>query len=71
LAENRNAEDIVNGILLDIARPYRKIEGSTRVYEDLLICGDDAWELFERIHKEFQGCSVLWTESERPQGESI
>jgi hypothetical protein len=53
LAEQRNTEDIVVGILRDIARPYRKIEGSTRVYQDLLISGDDAGDLLDRIHKEF------------------
>jgi len=40
-------------ILQDIAGPRRPIEPSTRIYEDLLIAGDDAAELLERVQKKF------------------
>ena len=40
-------------ILQDIVGKRPRIEPSTRIYEDLLIAGDDAAELLERIQKKF------------------
>jgi hypothetical protein len=40
-------------VLREIAGSNRTIDKSTLIYEDLLISGDDAADLIERIHKEF------------------
>ena len=41
----------VKGILLDIARPHRRIINSTLIYHHLLISSDDAVEMLKRIHE--------------------
>jgi hypothetical protein len=40
-------------ILEDIARPKKKISRTTRIYHDLLVSGDDAVELINRVHDSF------------------
>ena len=59
MATPQKLEDTVLRILQDISRPSKAISASTLVYQDLLISGDDATELIDRIKKEcgtsFQG----------------
>ena len=59
MATPQKVEDAVLRILQDIARPSKAISASTLIYQDLLISGDDATELIDRIQKEcgtsFQG----------------
>ena len=47
-----NLEAAVIRILHDIARPRKELTKSTRIYEDLLIAGDDAVELLEKMQAE-------------------
>jgi uncharacterized protein DUF1493 len=53
MTADQNIEETVSGILQDIARPYQKIDASSRIYEDLSIAGDDAAELLDRVHAAF------------------
>lgn len=43
-------DKVVLAILHDFARPRKGIDDATRIYHDLLISGDDADEMLQRIH---------------------
>lgn len=51
--EKKNARACVIRIVQEIYGQKIKIEDETRIYHDLFVAGDDAIELFERVHKEF------------------
>src|SRR5262249_17093645 len=52
LMTGRTKKDIVLEIIRDIGGSKSPIDESTRIYQDLQISGDDAFEVIERIHKE-------------------
>ena len=48
----RTKREIVLEIIRDVAGQKLRTDETTRIYQDLSIAGDDAFELLERIHEE-------------------